>query len=156
MENTNSVGVNQLAQVFQERMKGLQGMVQTPLDFGEIQADMSLILNNFPRPIPQSDYMVCRSVQWGNIGDVWGNTQEIGKENSGKHRHGTNGEHSQPDAGYGGAHEHPENNKEMEHIHDVIVGEKFRSLLPGDRVLAARIGDDFCVIDLIFPASKIN
>lgn len=43
-----------------------------------------------------------------------------------------------------------------EYIHDIPINEKVRSLMPGDRVLVAWVGDDACVIDLILPAAKVN
>jgi hypothetical protein len=126
------------------------------LDFGVIQGDLSLKTNQFPLPIPQSDYVVCRSVAWGKVDDIFYQTQYTGNPNSGSHAHGTNGEHDHPDASYGGAHDHPKDGSEMEHIHDTLIGEKYRWLMPGDRVLVAWVGDDACVIDLIYPATVIG
>jgi hypothetical protein len=153
-QNTNE-GVNKLAQAMQSRMHGVSGLNQQPLDFGTVQGDMSLLTNRFPRPIPQSDYLVGRSVAWGAVGSVFGETQGIGEANSGEHAHGPGGGHSHPDAGYGGAHDHPAGGGEMQHVHDVLVGDKFRQLAPGDRVLVAWVGDDACVIDIIYPATRI-
>jgi hypothetical protein len=153
MQNSEA---NQLARMLQDRMKQI---ADTPSAhyYGVIQSDMSLLLNNFPVPIPQSDYMVCRSVAWGKVDDIFYKTQTPGKDNSGKHKHGPNGAHSQPDAGYGGSHDHPEGGREMEHIHDTLIGDKFRWLMPGDRVLVALVGEnEFCVIDLVLPAMSIG
>jgi len=52
-------GANRLARVLQQRMGDVS---DTPpeLDFGRIQGDMSLLTNQFPRPIPQRDYIICR------------------------------------------------------------------------------------------------
>ena len=54
-------GINRLAGVLQSRM-GQMGDRPQVLDFGVIQGDMSLLTNRFPKPIPQTDYMVCRQV----------------------------------------------------------------------------------------------
>jgi hypothetical protein len=126
------------------------------LDFGAIQGDMSLLTNKFPLPIPQKDYMVCRSVQWGEIDDIFYKTQYPGLDNSGEHFHGSNGEHTHPDVPLSGEHTHPVDAWEMQHVHDVLIGEKYRWLHPGDRVLVAWVGDDAVVIDLIFPATVIG
>jgi hypothetical protein len=54
-------GMNRLARVIQGRMREV-GDTPPPLDFGEIRGDMSLVTNSFPVPIPQKDYVICRSV----------------------------------------------------------------------------------------------
>ena len=54
-------GVNRLARVLDGRMKS-HNDVPPVLDFGTILDDMSLITNKFPRPIPYTDYVICRSV----------------------------------------------------------------------------------------------
>jgi len=165
-------GINRLARVLDRRIRNFCEK-PPPLDFGTIQNDMSLLLDKFPRPIPQKDYMVCRSVQWGAIDHIFFHTQYPGKDNSGMHMHGENGEHphgqSGEHAGHSGgapgthghpgsegAHNHPEDEREMEHIHDTLIGQKFRWLMPGDRVLVAWAGDDAVVVDLIFPATRIG
>lgn len=61
-------GVNRLAGVLQGRSREVsQG--SAVIDVGEIQGDRSLLTNKFPLPIPQSDYMVSRSVAWGDVDD---------------------------------------------------------------------------------------
>jgi hypothetical protein len=124
-------------------------------DYGTVQDDMSLMTNYFPKPIPQSDYMVCRSVTWGAVGSVFYRTQDTGEPNSGGHMHGSGGQHGGHAAG-DGSHAHPADGAEMQHVHDVLVGPKYRWLRPGDRVLVAWVGDDPCVIDLVFPATVIG
>jgi hypothetical protein len=116
---------------------------------------MSLLTNKFPRPIPQSDYMVCRSVTWGSVGSIWGKTQAKGQTNSGRHIHGDNGGHYHPDAGWQ-THTHEDGEREMEHVHDVLVGNNSRWISPGDRVLVVWVGDDPVVVDLILPATSIR
>lgn len=123
---TSNKGVSALASVLQLRTKELAS-TPTSLDVGEIQRDMSLLLNHFPVPIPQSDYMVCRSVALGNVGDILYRTQVEPKANH------------------------------CDHVHDTLVGPKMRWLQSGDRVLVAWFGtDNVCVIDLIYPATEIE
>ena len=57
-------GINKLAGVFQGRMKSMSDKPQV-LDFGTIQRDMSLVTNQFPKPIPRTDFMVCRQLTQG-------------------------------------------------------------------------------------------
>ena len=52
-------GINRLARALDGRSKE-HGDKPALLDFGEIRKDRSLVTNEFPCPIPQSDYMVCR------------------------------------------------------------------------------------------------
>ena len=164
-------GMNLLGGVLQGHMQKLDDKPPL-LDFGEIMADMSLKTNKFPLPIPQRDYMVCRSVTWGAVDSIYYKTQYTGGAGSGSHGHGTHGEHPHGTSGeHGGhiggdgghdhpssegAHSHPASGGEMEHVHDVLIGPKYRWLLPGDRVLVAWVGDDACVIDLIYPATVIG
>lgn len=55
-------GANKLGRVLQGRIKKL-GDIPPGLEYGEIQANMGLVTNSFPRVIPQSDYMVCASAR---------------------------------------------------------------------------------------------
>ncbi len=151
-------GANALARTLQERLSLQSQIEKYPLDYGEIQEDMSLLLNRFPLPIPQSDYMVCRSVMLGAVDDILYKTQEVGKDNSGRHVHygGTEGKHT-GHVGGDGSHTHTDDAGEMEHVHDVLIGDKMRWLQAGDRVLVAWVTDeDACVIDLIFPATTVE
>lgn len=126
-------GANKLARTIQERMQAMN--IKPPiLDFGTIQGDMSLLTNNFPLPIPQSDYMICRTVALGKVNDVLYKTRET-EPRSKVDFEGT-----------------PNTN----HFHDVLIGDKMRWLKPGDRVLVAWVGDDPCVVDLILPATMIK
>lgn len=74
MEGTmGNEGINKLAGVLQGRMSQIGDKPQV-LDFGEIQSDMSLLTNKFPKPIPQSDYVVCRQLTLGPAGDTYCDT----------------------------------------------------------------------------------
>lgn len=122
-------GVNLLAGVLQGRMAA---MAESPpvTDIGEIGADMSLDLNMFKQPIPQSDYLVCRQLTLGPTG---------GKLTEEK----TQGQHGVHLSGDGS------------HNHDIKIPEKMRSIKPGDRVLVVWAGDDAVVIDIILPATEV-
>jgi hypothetical protein len=146
-------GIHRLARALEERMKHLDERPPL-LDFGQILDDMSLITNKFPRPIPQADYMVCRSVQWGPVDAIFYHTQHEGRHRSGEHTH-VGGGHSHPDAGFS-THVHATNAESEHHIQDTLIGPKFRWLIPGDRVLVAWVGDDACVVDIIYPATRIG
>lgn len=54
-------GINRLARVLQKRVNDTMEQSNPIIDFGMINSDMSLTADLFPVPIPQSDYMVCRS-----------------------------------------------------------------------------------------------
>ena len=51
-------GTSKLARVLSQRMKRENESPQV-LDFGEIQANGSLITNTFPVPLPKGEYSVC-------------------------------------------------------------------------------------------------
>ena len=149
-----SEGVNHLARVMQGRMTELDD--KPPFfDFGTIQEDMSLLTDSFPRPIPPQDYVVCRSVALGAADGVLTATQAIGKNRSGAHGHGADGQHSGHLSG-DGSHSHSLSGREMEHEHDVLTGEQIRGLQSGDRVLVAWVGTDATVIDIILPATILR
>lgn len=126
-------GANNLARTLQERIQ-MMNIGPPVLDFGTIQGDMSLITNNFPLPIPQSDYMVCRAAALGAVNDVLYKTRGTEPRNN---------------VDFSGT-------PDTSHFHDVLIGEKIRWLKPGDRVLVAWVGDDPCVVDLILPATTIK
>ena len=144
-------GINQLARTLQERM---QEVSQKPpvIDFGVIGNDMSLLLNTFPKPIPQGEYLVCRQLTLGAVNTHLTYTIEAGNADDGTHDHGSSGVHG-GHIGGSGSHVHT---AEGPHVHDVLIPEKMRSIKPGDRVLAVRIGNDVCIVDLILPASVIT
>lgn len=130
MEGTmGNEGINKLAGILQGRMKS---MAEKPaaLDIGQIGSDMSLTTNQFPQPIPKSDYLVCRQLTLGEKGEQLTKTA-------------LDGTHTHPGTS-GGAHEHK-----------VLIPEKMRKLKPGDRVLVAWVGDDACVIDIILPGTAL-
>lgn len=142
----NQYGIHKLAGVLQQRTKVI-ATVPTVVDVGEILEDFSLRTNKFPLPIPVTDYMVCRSVAWGQVGEVLYQTQEVGLGQSGGHEHLL-----EEVEGHG----HPPLEEHLGHVHDYLVGEKMRSLQAGDRVLVVWLDScDPCVVDLIVPASEV-
>ena len=130
MDESN-LGLNKLAQVMQQRMNRNQdangGLV---LDFGTIQADMSLKTNTFAIPIPQADYHVARQLTLGATGAYLTTV-------------GTQGTHGGHTSGNGN------------HTHSIIIPEKMRSIKPGDRVLVAWVQSEAVVIDIILRGTSV-
>lgn len=143
-QRANNEGVNMLARVLQKRMRDTTA---TPpiLDFGVIQGDYSLLTNQYPIPIPKTDYLVCRQLTLGKKDDVLTKTQVSGKPNDGKHTH--------PPCSAMGSSGHTQNG---DHIHDVLIPEKMRWLKPNDHVLVVWVGTDAVVVDIICPASEVG
>lgn len=143
-QRANNEGVNMLARVLQKQMSQT---AETPpiLDFGVIQGDYSLLTNNYPIPIPQTDYLVCRQLTLGKKDDVLTSTQVSGKPNDGKHTH--------PPCTAPGASGHIQDGG---HVHDVLIPEKMRWLKPDDHVLVVWVGTDAVVVDIIYPATEVG
>lgn len=116
-------GTAKLATVLSQRMKREK---ESPLvlDFGEIQANYSLVTNTFPVPIPKGDYSVCRSVN----GYVLGTSESSWTGHLQENKH----IHSSPSGVPG-------------HSHDVSMP----NLKIGDRVLVAWVQSEAVVIDII-------
>jgi len=131
-------GTNKLANVLSQRMKK-ENESPLVLDFGEIQANGSLVTNTFPVPIPKGDYSICRQLTLGKTGGTLTNTIK----SSGSHIHEEGGHegHSEGD----GSHSHTDGM----HSHSVVIPEKMRSVGPGDRVLVAWVQSEAVVIDII-------
>lgn len=111
-------GTQKLASVLSERMKR-EGESPLALDFGEIQANYSLLTNTFPVPIPKGEYSVCRLV-----GGLTYTTDKGGHP----------GHENQTETHNTGSHTHTLNPPQIK---------------PGDRVLVAWIQNEACVIDVI-------
>jgi len=83
-------GTSKLASVLSQRMKK-ENESPLILDFGEIQANYSLVTNTFPVPIPKGDYSVCRHV--GSLsftisdGGHDGHEGQTSTYNTGGHKH---------------------------------------------------------------------
>lgn len=131
----NNEGANLFARVMQKRMQDV-GTKPPDIDLATIQADGSLLADNYPVPIPKSDYLICRALTNGKKDDVLAKT----KPGQGGHEHGG--------CGIGPGH------SGGEHVHDVLIPEKLRSVKPGDRVLVNWIGSEVVVIDIVLQAKE--
>ena len=143
MENPGgNPGINMLANVLSGRMKK-ESESPLVLDFGEIQANGSLLTNTFPVPVPKGDYTVCRHLTLGEEGTRLADTARPGTTGDGGHSHdgGSHGGHEAGD----GSHSHDGG----QHIHEVLVPAKMRGLQPGDRVLVAWVQSEAVVVDII-------
>ena len=116
-------GTSKLAAVLSQRMKK-ENESPLILDFGEIQANYSLVTNTFPVPIPKGDYSVCRSVN--------GYTLATSESSWTGHLQGNKHIHSSPSG-------------VPPHSHDVPVPK----LKAGDRVLVAWVQSEAVVVDII-------
>lgn len=113
-----NTGTSKLATVLSQRMKK-ENESPLVLDFGEIQANNSLVTNNFPLPIPKGDYSVCR-----HVGSLSFTISEGGHT----------GHEGQTQTYHTGV-----------HMHTV----KPPSIKPGDRVLVAWVQSEAVVVDVI-------
>lgn len=158
-------GIFSLAGVLQSRTKAISARPSV-IDLGEIQEDGSLLTNKFPVPIPKTDYLCCRSVMWGGVGEICACTSELDNTNIGVHGHEfeeVEGHFHTVDLSVDGddycgntSMNQVEMTKILEnqgHIHDIVIGERQRSLKAGDRVLVVWIDSgDPCVVDIIYSA----
>lgn len=111
-------GTSKLATVLSQRMKK-ENESPLVLDFGEIQANYSLVTNTFQVPIPKGDYSVCRHI--GSLHFI-----VLGGEHGG---------HEGQTAEF----------RTGEHTHTV----KPPGIKPGDRVLVAWVQSEAVVVDII-------
>ena len=145
MPYDSSKGTAKLGEVLNQRMRNMQNSVPAPLDVGVIQDDYSLKTNTFDKPIPKGSYSVCRQLTLGETDTRLTLTIQSGNPNDGTHNHGSSGTHGGHTGG-SGSHTHM---NEGPHIHDVLIPEKMRSLLPGDRVLIAWVQNEPIVVDIV-------
>ena len=113
-----NAGTNRLANVLTDRMKR-ESESPLYLDFGEIQANGSLITNTFPVAVPKGQYSVCRYVG-GLTFEISGGGHEGHEEQTTDHNTGS-------------------------HTHTV----KPPAVKSGDRVLVAWVQSEAVVIDVI-------
>lgn len=166
-------GVNKLALAIQGQVsRNHDARNALVLDYGIIQPDYSLLTNTYPIPIPKSDYMVCRQLTLGPTNNILAKTQDIGMPHSGSHIHkthdltcsshggsvaGTTGEETgaAPDPPIPSQRTAGGDSSDGMHQHHVLIPEKMRKLLPGDRVLVAWVQNDAIVVDLVLPATVL-
>lgn len=113
-----NAGTNRLANVLTDRMKR-ESESPLYLDFGEIQANGSLITNTFSVAVPKGQYSVCRHVG-GLTFEISGGGHEGHEEQTTVHNTGS-------------------------HTHTV----KPPAVKSGDRVLVAWVQSEAVVIDVI-------
>lgn len=125
-------GANQLANTLHRMMSGVAQAAAAPqIDIGKINSDYSLTTNSFPRPIPKTEYSVCRSLLYNPSVPL---TETY-----------VDGEHGHPDASPPGI-----------HSHKVKLPKKMYWLRPGQKVLVAIIQNEFVVIDIIYDAKWLG
>ena len=130
MGKDGNPGINKFANTMRDMMRE-ESDQPLVLDFGIINSDYSLTTNTFPRPIPKHEYSVCRAITYAPRAPL---TQTY-----------NDGEHSQPDAGYGGA-----------HTHNVKLPEKMYWIRPGDKVLVAWVQNEAVVVDIVFNGDRVG
>lgn len=112
-------GTSKLAGVLSRRMKQ-ENESPLVLDFGEIQANGSLLTNTFPVPIPKGEYSVCRLVGGLSFTISGGGHQ---------------GHEDQTETYHTGGHNH------------TVAPPQIKT---GDRVLVAWVQNEAVVIDVIY------
>lgn len=125
-------GANSLTNTLTHMMKSVAGEMGKPqLAFGIINADYSLTINGFKCPIPKSDYSVCRSLLYNPAVPL-------------------------TETYVDGGHDHYDVVPYETHQHQVRLPKKMRRLKPGDKILVAILGNEFCVIDIVFDAKWLT
>ena len=111
----------------------IKSMTDKPpvLDFGIINADYSLKINTFGKPIPKNEYSVCRQLLYNPSVPLTATYVD------GEHDH------------YGAVEREP-------HQHEVKLPKKMRWLKPGDKVLVAIIQNEFVVVDIVYNAQYLG
>lgn len=123
-------GISSLAGVIDGRIGS--GLEQPLLiDFAIINTDWSLKTNTYEPTIPAGEWLVLEQLTFNPTLPM---TQTYEDQ----------GEHSQPDAGMGGA-----------HVHDVKLPKKLYQVRPGDRVVVAWIGGDCVVLGRFISSLKL-
>lgn len=162
-DRANNEGINMLGRVLQNRM--LQTADKPPpLEFGVIQGDYSLLTNKYPIPIPQTDYLVCRHLTYGDTEDVLTITQPKGRTGPYEHEIDEFGHKGLSGAPADGTHDHPPctapgcsgQMQNGQHRHEVLIPERMRWIKPWDHVLVAWVDADPVVIDIILPATEVG
>ena len=125
-----NAGANALTNTLTGMMKKIADKPPV-LDFGIINTDLSLTINSFPRPVPLSDYSICRQLLYDPDVRLTMTYKD--------------GSHSHPDASAPGLHEH-----------EVYLPKKMRRLKAGDKVLVAIIQNEFVVVDIVYNAEHLN
>lgn len=133
-------GTSKLANVLAGRMRK-EGDAPLVLDFGEIQANGSLITNTFQTPIPKGDYSVLRQLTLGEADSYFTETTEEPELNIPLKLESSALESSELES--------EESIIIPSHQHNVVLPQKLRSLTTGDRVLVAWVQNEAVVIDIV-------
>lgn len=129
-------GANELTNTLTGMIKGISDKPPA-MDIGIINSDYSLTTNSFKRPIPKTQYSVCRSLLYRLNVPLTETYQD------GIHVHGC-----------GGPCEWPE--PTGAHVHEVRLPKKMRSVRPNDKVLVAWVQNEAIVIDIIYDAKWLG
>jgi len=125
-----NAGANALTNTLTGMMKKIADKPPV-LDFGIINTDLSLTINSFPRPVPLSDYSICRQLLYDpNI--------------------------PLTETYVDGSHDHYGAVPAETHQHKVKLPKKMRRLKAGDKVLVAIIQNEFVVVDIVYNAEHLN
>ena len=152
----NSPGISRLTGLMKE-IAEQQKDTALILDFGVIAADMSLITNNFPEPIPAKDYLVCRCAALKPVEDVhtYGHLHEVEPVGFSLELDPAGGPLDPPhthEKAKGSVYGH----KTKTAIDTVNIARRSeRCIAPGDRVLVAWVQNDAVVIDIILQGNEI-
>ena len=126
----NNAGTNALTNTLVHMMKSIADKPPV-LDFGLINSDYSLTLNSFPKPVPKTDYSVCRQLLYDPSVPL-------------------------TETYVDGAHSHYDVVPTETHFHKVKLPKKMRWLKPGDKVLVAVIQNEFVVVDIVYDAKYLG
>lgn len=116
-------------------IKTLRGNTSVLLELGTINGQLALVVPSLENPIPHGEYMLCRQLTLGRTG--WDLT--VTEDGQGTHNH--------PE-------EEPIHVDEGEHVHDVLIPETMRWIMPGDHVLVAWVGTEAIVVDLVWNSAN--
>lgn len=111
----------------------IKSMTDRPpvLDFGVINADYSLKINTFAKPVPKNEYSVCRQLLYDPSVEL-------------------------TTTYFDGTHDHYNEVAAEAHQHKVKLPKKMFWLRPGQKVLVAIIGNEFVVIDIVYSAKYLG
>ena len=135
------------------------------LQFGVMQADLSLLLDGFSVPIPKKNYLVCRTLTLPAVfmtrtpdGSTKA-TDDTTPAIEGDHSHTASGSHlhtitgGPPSVTDLATHSHAD---EGSHWHNVLTPAELRPLKAADRVLVCLIrGQDPVIVDIVVEGDDI-
>ncbi len=125
--------LTELAEILNQQMQNVsKAREPTVLEFGSINADLSLAIDGLKDRIPKGEYLVSLHIK-GPSGDSLHSKDIAHTHNGGGHsQYVGDGVHSHSD----GTHHH-------------VLPETLRGIIPGDRVLVAWVGGQPVVLDIL-------